>query len=65
MLVWWLEVMCLVLVGVFPIRLMLRSVLFLTFAVSAHLTRAVLSDQVGVKMCFASCICSLRAKVHI
>ena len=26
----------------------LRSVLFLTFAVSAHLTRAVLSKQVGV-----------------
>ena len=43
----------------------LRSVLFLAFAVIAHLTREVLSEQVGVKMCFASCICSLRAKVHI
>ena len=36
----------------------LRSVLFLAFAVIAHLTRAVLLEQVGVKMCFASCICS-------
>ena len=47
--VWWLEVMCLALcTKVFPIRLVLRSVLFLTFAVIAHLTRAVLSEQVGV-----------------
>ena len=32
----------------FPIRLVLRSVLFLAVAVSAHLTRAVLSEKVGV-----------------
>ena len=32
----------------FPSMLVLRSVLFLAFVVSAHLTRVVLSEQVGV-----------------
>ena len=41
----------------FPSMLVLRSVLFLAFVVSAHSARTVLSEQVGVKMCFASCIC--------
>ena len=59
--------MCLVTFGVvhksFPIRLMLRSVLFLAVAVSAHLTREVLSEQVGVGVLFCVVHKSCRSRL--